>query len=158
MFVTESPALDFLNSVAVPLDTEVEWLGSGDDLLAWLEQAGLVQSDVLEDFRKTAGPGALDAVAAQARALREWFRGFVQKHKGRRVTRSAINQLEPLNRVLARDEVYGQIVPGPSRRAPMARFLTSSGRRCGAGARPTPCCCRSPRRWPTSLPRQTSPT
>ncbi|MDB6002210.1 MAG: uncharacterized protein JWP52_3909, partial [Rhizobacter sp.] len=111
MFVTESPALDFLNSVAVPLDTEVEWLGSGDDLLAWLQQAGLVQSDVLEDFRKTAGPGALDAVAAQARALREWFRGFVQKSKGRRLTRSAINQLEPLNRVLARDEVYGQIVP-----------------------------------------------
>ena len=115
MFVTGAPALDFLNSVAVPADTEVEWLGSGEDLLDWLEQAGLVQSDVLQDVRKTAGPGELDAAAAQARALREWFRGFVVQHKGHRLTRKAINQLEPLNRLLARDEAFGQIVPRSKR-------------------------------------------
>jgi len=115
VFVTGAPALDFLNSVAVPVDTEVEWLGSGEDLLDWLEHAGLVQSDVLQDMRRTAGPGELDAVAAQARALREWFRGFVVKHRGHRLTRKAINQLEPLNRLLARDEEFGQIAPRPMR-------------------------------------------
>jgi len=113
MFVTGLPALDFLNTIAVPVDTEVEWLGSGEDMLDWLAQAGLVRSDVLEDVRATAGPGELDAVAAQARALREWFRAFVVQHKGRRLTRKAIDRLEPLNRLLARDQEFAQIVPRP---------------------------------------------
>ena len=56
-------------------------------------------------------PGELDAVAAQARSLREWFRGFVQKHKGKTLRASALRQLDPLNRVLERDEVFGQVAP-----------------------------------------------
>ena len=50
-------------------------------------------------------------MAARARALREWFRGFVLSHKGRPLTAKALNQLEPLIRVLERDEGYGAIVP-----------------------------------------------
>ena len=111
MFLADALGLDFLNSVAVPLDTQVDWLPTGEDLLQWLDQAKLVRTEVLDDIRKNAGPGELDAVAAQARALREWFRGFVMAHKGTRLTRAAIGELEPLNRLLARDEVYGQIEP-----------------------------------------------
>lgn len=109
MFLADAPGLDFLNSIAVPVDDQVEWLNTGEDLLSWLEQARLVRTEVLEEIRRNAGPGELDAVAAQARALREWFRAFVLRHKGKRLTRAAINELEPLNRILARDEVYGQI-------------------------------------------------
>ena len=83
IFVADAKGLDFLNSIATPVDTPVEWLGSGDDLLAWLEEADLVPPDVLKILKTSALPGELDAVAAQARSLREWFRGFVQKHKGK---------------------------------------------------------------------------
>jgi predicted RNA-binding Zn ribbon-like protein len=110
LFIADNPGLDFLNSIAVPVDTKVEWLASGEDLLAWLKQAGLVPDDVLEAFRKGALPGELDAIAAQARALRDWFKPFVYKHMGRPLERSALRQLEPLNQLLARDEEFGQIV------------------------------------------------
>ncbi|WP_332107457.1 CGNR zinc finger domain-containing protein [Variovorax sp. PBL-H6] len=104
-------ALDFLNSIASPVDVPVEWLGSGEDFLNWLSKANLVQPETLEHMRRSAGPGELDAVAAQARALRNWFRSFVTSHMGARLRPKAIQELEPLNRLLARDEVYGQIVP-----------------------------------------------
>jgi predicted RNA-binding Zn ribbon-like protein len=109
IFVADSLGLDFLNSIATPVDRPVEWLASGDDLLAWLEAAGLTPASVARGFHEGAMPGELDAVAAQARALREWFRGFVAAHKGAALTPEALAELEPLNRVLSRDEQFGQI-------------------------------------------------
>lgn len=109
LFIADAPALDFLNSIAIPLDTQVEWITSGKDLLEWLAVAGLVPSEVGKNFLKNSLPGELDAVAAQARALREWFRTFVEDHKGKRLTSEAVKELAPLNRVLARDEVFVQV-------------------------------------------------
>jgi predicted RNA-binding Zn ribbon-like protein len=109
-FIAESPGLDFLNTVAVPVDTKVEWLTSGEDLLAWLKQAGLVPDDVLDALRNSAVPGELDGIAAQARALRDWFKLFVYKHMGRPLTPTSLHELEPLNQLLARDEEFGQVV------------------------------------------------
>jgi len=111
IFIADAKGLDFLNSLATPVDTPVEWLGSGDDLLAWLKAADLVPTDVLKTLKASALSGELDAVAAQARSLREWFRGFVRKHKGRTLKPSALQQLDPLNRILERDEVFGQVAP-----------------------------------------------
>ena len=111
VFVGGVPALDFLNSIASPVDVPVEWIGSGKDFLDWLSQAQLVKPEVLRNIERTAGPSELDAVAAQARALRDWFRRFVTSCMGRPLAPEAIRELEPLNRLLARDEVYGQIVP-----------------------------------------------
>ncbi len=110
MFVADAPGLDFLNSVATPWGAEIEWLGDGRDLLAWLEQAGLVPADVAKAMGRDAIPGALDAVAAQARALRARFRGFVVAHAGRPIEADALAELGPLNRLLARDEAYGEII------------------------------------------------
>jgi predicted RNA-binding Zn ribbon-like protein len=110
IFIADSLGLDFLNSIAVPVDTEVEWLASGEDLLVWLKQAGLLPDDVLNVFRKSPVPRELDAIAAQARALRDWFKLFVYEHMGRPLEPSALRQLEPLNQLLARDEEFGQIV------------------------------------------------
>ncbi len=110
MFIADSPGLDFLNSIATPVDVPVEWLHSGEGLLSWLEQAGLIAPALLKEVRTKAGPGELDSVAAEARALREWFRQFVQEHQGRPLPSSALSGLEPLNRILARDEEFAQIV------------------------------------------------
>jgi predicted RNA-binding Zn ribbon-like protein len=58
--------------------------------------------------------GELDKVAEQARKLREWFRGFVQQHKGGPLSRHDLKKLEPLNRLLERDESFTQIATATS--------------------------------------------
>jgi predicted RNA-binding Zn ribbon-like protein len=110
MFIADAPGLDFLNSIATPVDTPVDWVGDGRAFVDWLAQAGLVPSAVLEEIAARAMPGELDRVADQARDLREWFRAFVRDHMGRPLDARALGDLEPLNGLLARDEAYGRIV------------------------------------------------
>jgi len=110
IFIADSLGLDFLNSIATPVDTPIDWLDSGDGLLKWLAQAKLVPVDVLNALKARAMPGDLDKIADQVRALREWFRGFVRKHMGRPLAPKALRELGPLNRILERDEAFGQIV------------------------------------------------
>jgi predicted RNA-binding Zn ribbon-like protein len=110
IFVGDAPGLDFLNSVAMPVATPVDWIGDGDGLVDWLWQAQLVPADVLELIRVRARAGELDEVAGQARQLREWFRGFVNEHKGRRLMVPSLDELEPLNRLLGRDARFSRIV------------------------------------------------
>lgn len=109
IFIADSLGLDFLNSVATPVDEPIDWLDSGDGLLRWLAQAKLVPADVLDELKARAMRGEMDKVADQARALREWFRGFVGKHMGRPLAPKALAELDPLNRLLERDEAFGQI-------------------------------------------------
>ena len=109
--------MDFLNSVATPLDREIDWIDSGEGLLAWLAQAQLVPTDELEALRAQATPGELDSVAAQARSLREWFRDFVHRHRGRPLMAKDLAALGPLNRLLERDDMFGRIVARPGKGA-----------------------------------------
>jgi predicted RNA-binding Zn ribbon-like protein len=109
LFIGDDRALDFLNTVAAPWGEQIEWLAEGPDLLAWLDQAGIAPGAVLAQFRRDAGSRKLEAVASQARELREWFRGFVATHAGKPLTRAALGELAPLNRLLARDEAFRQI-------------------------------------------------
>ena len=111
IFVGDVMGLDFLNSIATPVDTAIEWIDDGEGLVDWLEQARLVPADALDTVRARALPDELDKVADQARSLREWFRGFVRKHKGRPLVANALDELEPLNRLLERDEGFSRIVP-----------------------------------------------
>jgi predicted RNA-binding Zn ribbon-like protein len=116
IFIGDSPGLDFLNSVATPVDTPIDWIDDGDGLLSWLEQAQLVPPDVLSRMRTQAAARELDKIADQARSLREWFRGFVLEHKGRPLALVDLAELEPLNRLLGRDEAYYRIVSQPGGR------------------------------------------
>jgi predicted RNA-binding Zn ribbon-like protein len=116
MFIADDPSLDFLNSIGTPAGRVIEWLANGEDLLAWVEQAKLIDSADTAAIRANSFPGELDEVAAQARALREWFREFVLTHMGRPVTAKALALLGPLNRVLERDEHYQAILVRPDHR------------------------------------------
>ncbi|RUU55569.1 ABATE domain-containing protein [Mesorhizobium sp. M2C.T.Ca.TU.002.02.1.1] len=111
LFVGDAPGLDFLNSIATPIDTPVDWIADGEGLLDWLGQGGLVPAEALATMRGQALPGELDKVADQARHLREWFRGFVYRHKGRALMAADLAELDPLNRLLERDETFNQIAP-----------------------------------------------
>ena len=115
IFIAGDPALDFLNSAATPVDVAVEWLDDGEGLLAWLRQAQLVPASVLKEVRAHSRPGELDKVAERARNLREWFRGFVEKERGRPFARDDLRKLERLNRLLESDEFFSQIAPAPGR-------------------------------------------
>jgi predicted RNA-binding Zn ribbon-like protein len=110
IFIADSAGLNFLNSIATPVDIEIDWIRDGEGLLAWLEQAHLVPADVLDALRKQAKPGEIDRVAAQARRLREWFRTLVHERRGKSLKAAGLADLEPLNRLLSRDEGFGQLV------------------------------------------------
>ena len=116
LFIAGDPAPDFLNSVATPIDVPVEWLDDGEGLLSWLEQAQLVSAAVLRQVRSQLSPGELDQVAEQARSLRDWFRAFVEKHRGHPLVRDDFRKLERLNRLLERDNSFSQIAPAASKR------------------------------------------
>ena len=109
IFIADSPGLDFLNSVATPVDTPVDWIADGEGLLDWLGQAKYVTTTVLNEIKMRAKPDELDKVADEARALREWSRGFVRKHMGRPLPPGGLRELEPLNKLLAQDEAFNQI-------------------------------------------------
>ncbi|MDR3409223.1 MAG: CGNR zinc finger domain-containing protein [Methylovirgula sp.] len=111
LFVADAPALDFINSRAMPTGEVVDWLRDGEDFLAWLEQAKLAPREVIAKLRGEARPAEIDAVARKARSLRDWFRGFIVAHMGRPLTSKAAGELEPLNRILADDGQFHQIVP-----------------------------------------------
>jgi len=118
LFVGGHPALDFLNSVASPRGEPIECIGSGRDLLTWVVRAGLVAPAMATRFRAPTQRRQVEQVARQARELREWFRGFVQRHAGRRLTPGAVRELAQLNQLLAKDEAYRQLeaVPRPGRK------------------------------------------
>jgi predicted RNA-binding Zn ribbon-like protein len=109
IFIADALALDFLNSIATPADIEIDWIEDGEGFLDWLAQAQLVPRDALKALRAQAKPGEFDNVAAQARALREWFAKFVRSRKGSPLVARDLQKLEPLNRLLERDERFSQI-------------------------------------------------
>ncbi|MDR3416090.1 MAG: CGNR zinc finger domain-containing protein [Nevskia sp.] len=126
LFVGDHPALDFLNTVATPSVTPIEWLADGTELLDWLELAELVDKRVIASFRDRGGE--LDEVADQARTLREWFRGFASRHAGKSCGAAALRELEPLNELLAEDAVYRQVT-SPTRRGSSLQPLQWSQQR-----------------------------
>ena len=114
LFLADAMGLDFLNSIATPVDTPVDWIADGAGLLSWLAQAKLVPTAVLETLRDQALPGEIDKIADQARDLRDWFRGFVKAHKGKPLSRAALAELEPLNRLMERDETFTRVTGAAS--------------------------------------------
>lgn len=108
-FIADDPALDFLNTLARPWGDEIDWLNSGTNLLDWLEQANMVPTAELTIFRKKISLVESNSLAAQARDLREWFRGFVRTHAGQPLDISVFSELNGLNYLLAQDNNYPQI-------------------------------------------------
>lgn len=102
-------ALDFLNSVAAPKGTTIEWLSHGTALLEWMVGAGTLDGQQAEGLMRTHGADALDEVAREARALREWFRRLLElmKHKGQLAVSERDNQR--LNELMRLELSFPQI-------------------------------------------------
>jgi predicted RNA-binding Zn ribbon-like protein len=108
--VADCAGLDFLNSGTPSGGTTTDWMGSGEKLLSWLGQAELVPLVTLQHLARNADRNALERVASRARDLREWLRGFVDQHRGRALPDIDVACLELLNRILAEEQKYCQIV------------------------------------------------
>jgi predicted RNA-binding Zn ribbon-like protein len=110
-FLGDHPALDFLNSTgALP-----EQLATGLELLLWLERAEMIDAAAAARFRGDPALAAqLDIMAKGARALREWLRGFVQRHAGKPLAPEVEAELGPLNLLLAEDHSFTRVGAGPA--------------------------------------------
>ena len=69
-------ALDFLNSVLAPSGEVFDFLNNGATLARWAIGSGVVPDTVAMSSQGIA-PRQLDRLAAEARALREWFPAVV---------------------------------------------------------------------------------
>src|SRR5271170_464696 len=114
IFIAGPLGLDFLNSLARPIVEVVDWLGNGTDFLSWMKQAGLLTVDEIAVVKSSMSSKELDRVAAKARDLRDWLRGFVTQHMGRPLKAQALTQLGPVHDLLESDEIFLSLVPGPT--------------------------------------------
>jgi predicted RNA-binding Zn ribbon-like protein len=110
-FNGDAIAMDFLNSAHGVGNRRIDRLETGAGLLAWLEALHLVSARTSRELHARFSSKELDAAAAEARDLREWFRAFAHEHKGRALAAGDLRQLSRLNRLLERDGTYSQIVP-----------------------------------------------
>jgi predicted RNA-binding Zn ribbon-like protein len=143
MFIAGTLGLDFLNSLATPVDELVDWISNGPDFLSWMEQAGLLSFDDIAVVKSSMSPKELDRVAEKARGLRDWLREFVTTNMGRPLRAQALIQLRPLNELLGMDEIFWSLVPGPA----------SSSKQTSGKASPAMFHLQAQRRWrkPDSL-------
>jgi predicted RNA-binding Zn ribbon-like protein len=111
MFIAGALGLDFLNSLARPVDELIDWWSNGDDFLSWMKQAGLLTDDDVAIAKSNMSAKELDRVAATARELREWFRGFIRAHRGKPLKVRALTRLGPLRKLLEEDEVFWSLEP-----------------------------------------------
>ena len=133
LFIAGPLGIDFLNSVAIPVDTVVDWISNGEDYLNWLRQAELLSINDISIIKSNFSPEELDEIARRARELREWFRGFAKAHKGKPLSLKALTKLKPLTDLLGLDQMFWSIVPKTSQDktdGPSARnFLLQPQRR-----------------------------
>ena len=109
MWAGDHVALDFLNSTTAPRGTPIEWIANGQDLVAWMIDAKVLDPAAAEHIRARFPARELDRVAAEAIVLREWFRAVLARAKARGVASLPHADIERLNTVLARDATYRRI-------------------------------------------------
>ena len=108
LLVGDHPALDFVNSVVALEGTPIDSLRDGTSLLKWLAASRAVPTS-LADAAAGFTPQQLDRAAAEARALREWFRELLFRWSaaGARGVRPA--DVERLNAHLARGHLLQSV-------------------------------------------------
>ena len=113
MRIGEHVALDFLNSVLAPAAETLDFLHDGATLGRWLTDSGVVPEAVAAAARGLT-TRQLDRLAAEARALREWFRPVVVRWTvgGARALRAA--DLDHLNALMATSPITRVLVRTPA--------------------------------------------
>ncbi|NVO27233.1 CGNR zinc finger domain-containing protein [Donghicola sp. C2-DW-16] len=111
-FVGESPALDFLNSVAKPRSTLFEWLETGEDVLDWMVAAGLATETEVTPFRAPTAATELERARQDIVNFREEFRAFIEGASGVALTDDHHPIIARINGILASGPHYLLIMSG----------------------------------------------
>lgn len=109
LFVAGHPAIDFLNSAYAPGGQQIETLGNGRALLDWMVRAKLLGEDELATLRRRFTRKALDAVAQEARGVREWARTWLRAWRAN-PTRDYSDEIAVLNKLLARETRNREVI------------------------------------------------
>ncbi len=109
LFLGSHPAVDFLNTAFAPNGRHIETIPDGRALLDWMVGAGLLKDADAARLMRRAGGAALDAVAQEARKVREWARRWLERW------RSAPDddygdEIVALNKLLARATWHDEVV------------------------------------------------
>lgn len=102
LFVAGHPAVDFLNSAYAPGGQQIETIGDGRALLEWMVQAKLLAEDESASLQRRFSRKALDAVAQEARGVREWARAWLIAWRAN-PARDYSDEIAVLNKLLARE-------------------------------------------------------
>ncbi len=114
MFSGESPALDFLNSIASPKGKVINWLDTGSGLLDWLVKSGLCTSEELDVFQSE--PQAIEQIKAlhDIHEFRDAYRKFIKAMAGCDTVQPADSFIARINAILRRGTLTMQITPPPT--------------------------------------------
>lgn len=127
MFIGDSAALDFLNSVAAPRSTEFEWLETGSDLLNWLVLSGLCRESEIAHLRASPHHAELGKVTQSLRKFREEFRAFIVSVSETSGVPSDHPMIAQMNHILSQGTQHLKIEVAPKEHAASTQLaLTSS--------------------------------
>lgn len=107
--LSDHPGLAFVNSTARPQGVRIELLGDGADYVSWLRDALLVDGDDAARIEAAFSGADLDAVAAEARQLREELRPVVAAWADGADLAQLPDVRDRLNELLALDNRYDRI-------------------------------------------------
>ena len=104
--LADHPALEFVNSTAVPCRDTIELLSDGASYVRWLELAGLIDATDRSQITARFSTAELDEAAESAVELREWLRPVIATwaHGARGTVSDAI--VGRLSALLAVDERF----------------------------------------------------
>lgn len=102
LFLAGHPAIDFLNTAYAPGGQQVETLGDGRALLEWMVRSKLLDESESATLQRRFTRKALDAVAEEARAVREWARTWLTAWRAN-PSRDYSDEIAVLNKLLARE-------------------------------------------------------
>ena len=109
LFIGSHPAVDFLNTSLIPNGEQIEVIGDGRSLFAWLVAAKLIDEGQAGKLLRRLGVKGADAAASNARNLREWARAWLERWRDA-PSRDYSVEIDKLNRYLAMEVSRREIV------------------------------------------------
>lgn len=109
VFLGGHPAIDFLNTTFSPQGIPTEVIGDGESFLRWMVDARLLDASSAASFRRRYSGTTLDAIAADARKLRAWVAGWIDRRSHRPLD-TYDTELRRLNTLLERSHSYREVV------------------------------------------------
>jgi predicted RNA-binding Zn ribbon-like protein len=109
VFLGGHPAIDFLNTTFSPQGITTEVIGDGESFLRWMVEATLLDAPTAVSIRRRYSSTKLNAIAAEARKLRTWVTGWIDRWS-RRPLDTYDTEIRRLNALLERSHSYSEVM------------------------------------------------